>query len=883
MRNASRPKTFLTRLVAVAATVWAFVFAAGWYFSELTATRSLPVYVCIDKLRRIASAHAEWLQGASPPVQWLLDNGRLPRRCPLTASPYVYMGGRQWRGHQVIVACRAHGIWRRDLLLRWQHYPFVLLVDTRGQLRAVPLRPVPGRRSVWLRPLLRRQVPFPLKTSGQVLAGGYQPDSGDVIHESCRGRSIRRAALLSIAPAVPRRTLPLLPVINTVYQSPADTSRFSGQSPKYGWGAAVTRGTPVLLASRGPYLYLATHYPACKVAKLHAPSGLLLWSTTLPGIDARLSAIAVGDRWVTVIAGKLYILDDRTGKQLHCLRVQGACPEPSLSSTAGHGTSRSALHAWASSNVLCLFVGAGRGASISVIEPIDGRVLWRRRFDAAAAREIIVHDSSVHIVSQGGQLHTFDLMSGRMKWKVQLGAVPIGRPVRLSRMLAIPTAKGLHVVDCSTRRQLRYEKRVARLIPLGRQSLVAVSERSIARLVIVDRQSIVTKWQRDMPGCVRQAVASARRIYVRSDRELIAVDSEAGHTVWQLPISEGSVTDMHPLPGGVVVRWGSYLFVLADTFSPHVWHWIAPGPISRHAETRRRVFLTHAKDADWQSDRILTAIDADTGRPLWTRPLGANSQRTEQLAATPKVVVASFGRRLLGFSTRSGTPTWTLVLESPCNALAADRDLVYVSARYRGISGVHAFDATTAEHLWSAPWETRLPIALRKRMLAVTTVEQELVVLERTTGRVLARRSGARSQPEATAEGFVAWANMSTTVRYLDESRSTIRMPLTPPTGSLLAPPWTPSRAPRRTIIRTSPVGGVAVLSSPEPLAVNRLLLYGSGQLVLVDRRVYAFYAYGFAHIGTADAGLRLGQLGVGPDGLVFFVSVSIQEPTCSP
>ncbi len=865
-----------SRWLAAAVCLYVALTVGGWYFCELTTIRCefRDLDLCAIRLRQVAAAHAAWLRGNGPPVQWLMDNGQLAKLCPCSGSEYLYLEGRRWHGYGVVVMCTGHGAWRRDLLLRWHRYPVFVLIDTAGRLRTLSFGPVAVRG--------------PMGVSAARGAHGNVPSDQDsasrreTLESAGFARNVRldsphssmqpRDRLLSRSKANHGRLPVFLRVVNAHTPDAVAELRSGTQLAVQGWALKWLWGTQVRLASREGYLYAVTgDGQGWRALKLELASGRSVWRANLRDDDTRAVALTVGDGWLAVVAREVHILDDRTGRPLIRLPLPHTPGLTAAAETAGEQHDGPAIRGSASGHILCVTSRSRAGSIISVIDAKRGQLLWSGRFEGFQDCDTVVSDQHVYAVLRDGSVCAFDGLSGRIVWKTAIGAIPTGQPVLFRSMLVIPTRGGMAVVDCGTGEHTRWDtaESVMRVVPVSARSLVTIGRNRVARFELADDARITRRWDLETYQPIREAAATRRHLYVRSDDRLIAVDVSTGRVLWELPVPRNAVSRLLASQQDVVVRWGDYLLALRDQFSPHVWHRITSGPISGLAVTDSRVFIMHAADRDVRTQRLLTALDSNTGRRLWGCVVGTGNERTERLAAAENIVVASFGRRVLAWSASSGAVVWTLPVESPCYALATDGVYVYVAARFRGNTGVHAFDARTARLVWSVACETRLPLALSQDRLALTTVGRELLVLEKATGRVVARRQGATSAPVATEDGFVAWAGSSDLVWYPLRTVTAIGLPPVPPSGSVLFAAWKSPQPAKPFIIRPTIGTGLVLVTGSEPLEPKGILPCGPGRLLLRGKRMYAWYSDGVALVGVSGAAFQLVPRPGNPDGTV--------------
>jgi outer membrane protein assembly factor BamB len=201
-------------------------------------------------------------------------------------------------------------------------------------------------------------------------------------------------------------------------------------------------------------------------------------------------------------------------------------------------------------------------------------------------------------------LHALDADTGRVRWKADLHAGQQGffaePPVVAGGLVYMATAsRRLLALDVDSGREV-WRERGFPVVAGVRDGLVIAAIED--RLVALDAGSGVRRWEVPVSGRGEHwPVLDGDTVYMASVDDVIAVDAAAGTTRWRVPVDPAV---------GPSVRVGGRLYVA----------------------TRSR----------------LLALDASSGRPLWT---SARLRIVNGPRATPgSVVVATADGTLLGFA-----------------------------------------------------------------------------------------------------------------------------------------------------------------------------------------------------------------------------------------
>ena len=346
------------------------------------------------------------------------------------------------------------------------------------------------------------------------------------------------------------------------------------------------------------------HDEPARVRAYDARTGRLRW-TYPTGPNAFIRAI--GDGWVIVAPdfGPLIGLDLATGKQRWRFKLAPL-------QAAEYGTIAGDT----------LFIGTSFTAEGALDPPVvyaldlaTGRQRWRTVLDRGTdlqwaapvvdGRQVLVADTLSHEGSAPtSHLHALDAGTGRVRWKADLHTSQQGffaePPVVAGGLVYVATAsRRLLALDVDSGREV-WRERGFPVVAGVRDGLVIAAIED--RLVALDAGSGVRRWEVPVSGRGEHwPVLDGDTVYMASVDDVIAVDAAAGTTRWRVPVDPAV---------GPSVRIGGRLYVA----------------------TRSR----------------LLALDASSGRPLWT---SARLRIVNGPRATPgSVVVATADGTLLGFA-----------------------------------------------------------------------------------------------------------------------------------------------------------------------------------------------------------------------------------------
>ena len=294
------------------------------------------------------------------------------------------------------------------------------------------------------------------------------------------------------------------------------------------------------------------------------------------------------------------------------------------------------------------FEGTERNRRLVAFSAADGTVQWHSRVRiggcslAASGNRVFAWT----VTPSGEQLTALDTTSGRAVWqrKQTRDGSPLtrGRLAALPKSVCIATPNSVIALDALTGRELWTVQ------PKGRRGLSA-------------------------------PVPLGNHVVVAHGRTVTALDADTGNIVWQTDVDAAE----RPLSPPCVQASADRIVVVSNPLSPTgalhcldakagavLWERDIPGPVQS---------LVLTKNLYLRTDDIV-ALDAATGRTLWSAPMGGCSP----LLALRDSIVASEGNgtpALVAFDDKTGIRLWERRLASSCSGLAVDGKTGFMAAR----------------------------------------------------------------------------------------------------------------------------------------------------------------------------------------------------------
>lgn len=362
-------------------------------------------------------------------------------------------------------------------------------------------------------------------------------------------------------------------------------------------------------------------------------------------VDASASQVAVRD-WAQLQGGPA-----RAGARAASMR-----PPLAVSwarTTGGHLRGGSAVVADGRVHVPVIDLGPGTGGGVVTFDARTGDLLWAHRTGVSVHNAPAVWNGQVVFTTADGYLRVVDAATGTPVWRHDLGA---GRGAGETWLYAAPAVAngmayvGLHArmaaVDLRARAVLWEQRRkTLPLITLASSSTdgeVVVSVFGRNTVIAWDARTGQELWQYrnevNRPIHAAPVIHGGRVYLVDSSTRAVALDLRSGAALWKQPLASGFVQLGEEVVGTPALSAGR-LFV------PTPRH----GLVALDAETGRVVwrlagresvihpfsYLTRASgmaaapvvtgSVVWAggSDGVLRAVNARSGRELWSMDLGA--------------------------------------------------------------------------------------------------------------------------------------------------------------------------------------------------------------------------------------------------------------------
>jgi outer membrane protein assembly factor BamB len=265
-----------------------------------------------------------------------------------------------------------------------------------------------------------------------------------------------------------------------------------------------------------------------------------------------------------------------------------------------------------------VILAAAADKRVTLLRRDDGAVVWKRRLKGVGTSGVLFTHTRAYAASGDvqGQLHAWDLLTGKQRWNRLVG--PVQRPIALREgTLYAGTTAGAVVavgIDRGTVRWQRFFRRPVRSgVTVLDDRLFVASEDS---LFFLDPASGTVEVGVLAPGVVTQppAIHGTALVIVSPDRLIAGLDAMTLDVLWQLDIEA-------PILGGVAIARDT---AYAATLSGDLWRvpLAAPRAASRLALAR----TIRATPAPVHNGVLLGTVageilfvDGRSGTPRWSR------------------------------------------------------------------------------------------------------------------------------------------------------------------------------------------------------------------------------------------------------------------------
>jgi outer membrane protein assembly factor BamB len=275
-----------------------------------------------------------------------------------------------------------------------------------------------------------------------------------------------------------------------------------------------------------------------------------------------------------------------------------------------------------------------------------------------------------------------------------------------------------------------------------RDGVVVTSDNGAVRAL--DRRGH-TRWETDVPGAQdgNPAITRSRVVVGRAGR-VVALARRDGAVVWEQPMDDDEVASI-ALAGGVAVAGDASGTMRAFDARRGTVHWSVHHEGALRAPARVDVsagaVLAVWSEADVPVARVL---DLASGAERWQQPVGEYTAAPQ--LSEGRVFVATgdghYDAWVGAFDLRTGSAQWKVghrgSFMSNIIPAADAHDLVVVD----WIGNVTSIDPATGASRWTTALDRHVVdarVVLLSQRVAVATVDGALFVLDRATGRVVAR------------------------------------------------------------------------------------------------------------------------------------------------
>ena len=313
---------------------------------------------------------------------------------------------------------------------------------------------------------------------------------------------------------------------------------------------------------------------------------------------------------------------------------------------------------------------------------------WQANLNGAVPFTImpLVSQGQVVVADDGGSVSALDESSGAKLWSTDIGS-----PIRASPVL------------------------------VGDLVITGSDAGDIVALAAVDGAE---RWRFRASGPVSASIAvTGTEVYVASEAGTLHVlDANSGREQWFIEIG-GSLTRGPAIADGVVyigTAEGRFLAIDAATHRPIWERRLGPNGIGTPAVAGGLVYFGHGLESG-PAIAALVALDAETGRDVWTFPVAAGFQIHAGAIGEAVIYGTSTDQNVYALDRTTGARLWTYATGSSNGALAGlVGGVLYVSS---SDGTIHAVDAASGNELWRfrVEGDPTTPVVIDGRVIVGTT------------------------------------------------------------------------------------------------------------------------------------------------------------------
>ena len=292
------------------------------------------------------------------------------------------------------------------------------------------------------------------------------------------------------------------------------------------------------------------------------------------------------------------------------------------------------------------------------------QLLWKFQDNSDLGTGLILYKSSIITANTQGQVYALAAASGEKLWTYQTGGKIYSTPAVWKDAIVLGSSDGYIYCLSAKDGRLRWKVETSKAV-LGSP----VIERGVAYIGGSDH-------------CFR------------------AIDMRTGKVLWTFEGVEGFIASTplfykHVLYFGA---WGNTFYALSSKDGKAIWTWsngssnrmLSPAAVVP-VQANKRIFIV-------APDRFMTALDVDTGKPIWRKKDNAYRVRESiGLSQDSKLVYAkTMDGELIGVSTRADRMeiSWKSALKLPYelapSAIASTKGLVFVPSDKGLLSAVNS-------------------------------------------------------------------------------------------------------------------------------------------------------------------------------------------------
>jgi len=316
-----------------------------------------------------------------------------------------------------------------------------------------------------------------------------------------------------------------------------------------------------------------------------------------------------------------------------------------------------------------------------------GTTVWAAPVSGSVIVAPALDDGALFVADESGRLHAFDAATGAPRWTIQMGG-PVGG-------VSMTATNGL--IFARTR--------------LDTLAAYRESDGSLA-------------WGRQFPTLdVGTAAVDSGVLYAvavnPSDQQhvgfLYAFDPATGQPLWHTQLTGMSV-DSTSIPVPVVANGAAYVsasrqgagttsdnLLVAVSLATHAILWSA-GVTGRDLAATGSTVYVSGEASDLSGTIPLSAVEASTGKTLWSQPIAHAGQAggflSPPLVSGGTVFVSTYGGYAYALDAASGAQRWGMQVGGTAGVQpGALGTTVYISSS----NGLHALDAASGAQVWFAP------------------------------------------------------------------------------------------------------------------------------------------------------------------------------------